>query len=366
MLFCVFLFSGPAYGELVAHWSFNDQNNVGLDETGNGHDADIYGDPTWHKGALYFWGNDDYLEAFLSSDDLAYLFEKYTVCVRFKTSKENYYLITRGTSVDTQHDNFFLRGVGIPESTDSRVSGGHEILTSGVEEAVEVNTELASPLNNNKWHEVWLTYDGATLRIYRDGILDEEKEVLAPGYQSGDDAPVRIGAMNPATLAGHWFEGYIDDIKLYDTAITPPTVELISAYVDNGFGGNMNHFYPRDFMGFNMDYHIEGGDPDGLYRVVGVAWAKYPLVRFCPRKKKRNRGVDFVGPGRHTLRFFKQVPPCAEPPPEEWADCIDVKWTVKLTTKFTKEDRNVVLDRDGWLMDEALFVHSSDHAYLGN
>ncbi len=353
VLACLFLLSGSAYGGIVAHWSFNNQEDVGFDESGNNHQANINGDPTWNKGGLYFWGNNDYLEAFISP---LYDLDTYTVCVRFKTSKKNYCLITRGTSVDTQHDNFFLRGVGILNSSDSQICGGHEVLTGGVEEEVKVNTEAVSPVNNNKWHEVWLTYDGATLKIYRDGILDEAKEVLAPGYQSGDDAPVRIGAKNSSGLAGDWFEGYIDDIKIYDEALAPPSIKILSAYVDYGFGANMNHFYPRDLMRFNIDYEIEAGDPDGQYRVVAIAFNKYPRARGCSRKKKRNKGIDIVVPGRHTLQFVKKVPLCAEPPREKWGDWIDVKWTLKMTTKLTPEDRSVVLCREKLLIQEALCV----------
>ena len=356
MLACVFLLSGTAYGGLVAHWSFNNEADVGFDESGNAHHAVPNGSIPWVNGALDFDG-DDYLEASISPSVLP----EYTVCVRFKSSsslkKDLTYLITRGIT-DTLSDNFFLRWAG-----SGRMSGGHE--TTGGD--VKVNTDPDMPsskVNNGKWHELWLTYDGAKLRIYRDGILDTSKNVDSPDVSN---APVRIGARNPADDPDHWFKGYVDDVKIYDEALTPPTIKIVksSTYVDYGFGGNMNHFYPQDFMRFNVDYVIEGGDPEGEYRVVAVAFNKYPRARKCPRKKKRNKGSDIVGPGAHTLRYANLVPVCAEPPALEWADCVDVKWTLKLTTKLTKEDRTVVLDRDNWLMDEALFVHSRDHVYKG-
>ncbi len=354
VLACVFLLSGTAYGGLVAHWSFNNEADVGFDESGNAHHAVPNGPILWVNGALHFSG-DDYLEASISPSVLP----EYTVCVRFKSSsslkKDLTYLITRGIT-DTLSDNFFLRWAG-----SGRMSGGHE--TTGGD--VKVNTDPDMPssrVNNGKWHEVWLTYDGTTLKIYRDGTLDAFKDVDSP---DDSDAPVRIGAGNPATDPDHWFKGYVDDVKIYDEALTPPTINLISADVDYGFGGNMNHFYPLDFMRFNIDYEVQGGDPEAEYRVVAVAFNKYPRARECPRKKKRNKGSDIVGPGAHTLQYAKLVPVCAEPPALEWADCVDVKWTLKLTTKLTKEDRTVVLDRDNWLMDEALFVHSRDHVYKG-
>lgn len=362
-LACLFLSSGTAYAGLVAHWSFNNEADVGFDESGNGNVAIPNGSISWVKGSLFFDG-DDYLDASISPP----LLSQYTVCLRFKStsalSKDLTYLITRAEHTDpdvqTDTDNFFLRWLG-----SGRMCGGHT--TADGEEKVNTENPGVDPgakINNGKWHELWLTYDGTKLRIYRDGILDASKNI-GPPDASGSVAPVRIGARNTAAQPEHWFKGYVDDVKIYDEALTPPTIELISAYVDYGFGGNMNHFYPRDLMRFNIDYVIQGGDPKAQYRVVAVALNKYPLARGCARKKKINKGFDIVRPGAHTLRYSKEVPACAEPPALEWADCVDVNWTLKLTTKLTKEDRQVILYRDSWLMDEALFVHSEDNIYKG-
>ena len=69
----VFLLSGPAYGQLVAHWSFNDEADVGFDESGNGNVADPNGPIPWVNGALHFSG-DDYLDASISPPVLQYGF----------------------------------------------------------------------------------------------------------------------------------------------------------------------------------------------------------------------------------------------------------------------------------------------------
>jgi hypothetical protein len=362
VLACVFLLSGTAYGGLVAHWSFNNEADVGFDESGSAHHAVPNSSIPWINGALHFSG-DDYLEASISPAVL----EAYTICVRFKSSyslkQDLTYLITRGT--DTQYDNFFLRWAG-----SGRMCGGHE--TTAGDMKVNTDPEPTSKLNNGKWQELWLTYDGIKSRIYRNGILDATENVVPPD-DSGDEAPVRIGARNPATDPDHWFKGYVDDVKIYNEALTPPTIELISAYIDYGFGANRCHFYPRDLMRLNMVYDIAGGDPDGQYKVVGVGFAKYPVQRNCRRRKQRNKAVDIVGPGEHTLQFLREVPSCAEPPAVYWTngiyvylvDWIKVKWTVKLTTKLTKEDRTVVLDRAILFTDDAFAVHNPDDVYKG-
>lgn len=345
---CVFLLYGTAHGGLVAHWSFNNEADIGADESGHGYELDTYGNPTWERGTLCFDGDGDYLEASISPSVLP----QYTVCVRFKSSsalvKDSTHLISRIS--DAQYNNFFLRWAGA-----GRMSGGHQTAAGDVK--VNTDAEPTSKLNNGKWHELWLTYNGTKLKIYRDGTLDASKTADPPG-DSGNQALIRIGDL---------FKGCIDDVKICDEALTPPTISIVpsSTYVDYGFGGNMNHFYPQDFMRFNVDYLVEGGDPDGEYKVVAVALNRYPLARACPRKKKINKGSEIVGAGSHTLRYMNLVPVCAEPPAVEWADCVDVAWTLKLTTKLTSEDRQVVLDSDTWLMNDALFIHNSDQAYKG-
>jgi hypothetical protein len=130
-------------------------------------------------------------------------------------------LILRGNAGGSkQHKNFFLFAKG----DGGQMRGGHEIVQNDeTEEKKELSTDTNSTLNDGEWHEIWLTYNGSKLRIYRDGYLDGVKEIGPAAYQSGSPAPVVIGAREAADPEEpkHWFRGCIDDIKLYDKVIVP-------------------------------------------------------------------------------------------------------------------------------------------------
>ena len=209
----------------VAHWSFDNPDDPGHDDTGNGHDAALQGNPTWVEGAFYFDGLDDYLEAFYSSADLAYIFNKYTVQVRIKyTSPTNVYLLNRGRSGGNYHTNFMLF---VDSGVEGQIRGGHEMADDS---SVMVETNAAYPVNDGNWHEIVITCDGSLLKIYRDGFLDDSRAAPPPGYQLGSYYPVVIGAAGEHNRPHDYFRGYIDCVKLYDCPVAPPL--KVKALVD--------------------------------------------------------------------------------------------------------------------------------------
>jgi hypothetical protein len=83
------------------------------------------------------------------------------------------------------------------------------------------NAGIAIPVCNvfdNEWHMVAMTLDGSTLKAYVDDVvIAENVGAGAPGVNTN---AIRIGA---AGYAGG-IEGLIDDIKIYDTALTDEEV----------------------------------------------------------------------------------------------------------------------------------------------
>jgi hypothetical protein len=133
------------------------------------------------------------------------------------------------------------------------------------------------------------------------------------------------------------------------TVFPDPEIEIVQAHVTGGGGGTGVHFYVGDMVTYNMGYDITGGDPEARYKVHGIAVARYP---YCAGKKRRARGVEYIGPGAHTISFQKPVPGCADDPffgPSGWTD---VNWRIELKT----ED-GMTLDRDRLFTEEALVIH---------
>ena len=74
----------------------------------------------------------------------------------------------------------------------------------------------------NTWTLVTLTYDGASVKTYINGVEKASAPangaiVPLPGESSG---PLNIGA----TAAGDFFQGYIDDVAIFSRALTPSEV----------------------------------------------------------------------------------------------------------------------------------------------
>ncbi len=85
------------------------------------------------------------------------------------------------------------------------------------------------------WHYITVTYDGATQKLYIDGALDNSQSL--PGITlSYMNSPVKIGAgdyNNP-------FAGYIDDLRIYNRALTDPEIaDLASGGCGPGVTSNI-------------------------------------------------------------------------------------------------------------------------------
>ena len=81
--------------------------------------------------------------------------------------------------------------------------------------------ELASSddLPFGRWSHVALTYDGSTLRFYRDGQEAATASVRGPIAMT--PGPLRIGGN---FIGGGWFKGVIDEVRIYNRALTAAEV----------------------------------------------------------------------------------------------------------------------------------------------
>jgi hypothetical protein len=86
-------------------------------------------------------------------------------------------------------------------------------------------------LTDGAWHHVVLTRNVETEKIglYVDGALEDSKSVhYTDGFES-QSQPMTIGYLNSGSY--HHFEGSIDEVALYDSALTPG---IIKSHFDNG------------------------------------------------------------------------------------------------------------------------------------
>gem|GEM_PF-2785273 len=78
---------------------------------------------------------------------------------------------------------------------------------------------LARSLLTNTWYHLVMTYDGTNLHTYLDGILLDTDDTIS-GPISYTSTPVLIGGDISSTPIGDDFDGWIDDVRIYNYAMT--------------------------------------------------------------------------------------------------------------------------------------------------
>jgi hypothetical protein len=64
------------------------------------------------------------------------------------------------------------------------------------------------------------TYDGATLRLYVNGTL--ASSLARSGSINTSNSPLRLGGNS---IWGEWFNGLIDEVRIYNRALTQPEIQ---------------------------------------------------------------------------------------------------------------------------------------------
>lgn len=80
-------------------------------------------------------------------------------------------------------------------------------------------------VNDNFWHHVCGTYDGEKMRLYIDGVLDNEG--LYTGLINTNTNEVRISENSGAT--GRQWDGILDEVKIYNYALSETEVRAMTA-----------------------------------------------------------------------------------------------------------------------------------------
>jgi hypothetical protein len=180
---------------------------------GDGSDGTLNGNIVWSSDTvsgngyvLDFDGVDDYVElANESQFDLNVMSVAFWVKVdSFTTNWQA--MITKGDSAWRIH----------------RCNGNQTISfgTSGLS-----NNGMCShaTFDDGQGHHVVAVFDGSTKYLYVDGVLDNS--LVTTGSINTNDYPVMIG--NNAQKMARYFDGMIDDVRIYDQALPENEVSVL-------------------------------------------------------------------------------------------------------------------------------------------
>jgi hypothetical protein len=214
--------SGPS-----GYWKFDETSGTAQDSSGNGRTVGL------NNGAVFASGK---FGNALSLDGTNYAKTTASISLPNTFSVSAWVKVnampTPGASanlVDNAYNNAFSlnaynAGNG---SYISWVVGGQPVIV------------YSSPISTGTWVHVVGTYDGTIAKVYINGDPKESADVSQYVHLNSTNLPVYFGtySFDPGNNAN--FNGFIDDVRLYDYALSP--TEVTSVYNSVGDGGSTTH-----------------------------------------------------------------------------------------------------------------------------
>ncbi|MGH9897039.1 MAG: LamG-like jellyroll fold domain-containing protein, partial [bacterium] len=212
--------SGP-----VAHWEFDEGTGTSAaDASGNGNTGTLVNGPVWTSGkigsALQFDGTNDYV-------NVGNVLNMGTGSVSFGAWVKTSSGVTEDCVVGKKSDGGLSAGWHLcvdwtNNLVQARVSDGTT--------QVFTNTALA-PVADGTWRHVFVVEDRDaenTLFLYVDGVLRGSKSLSGLTGSTDSTIPLRIGT-NDGGAGAEFFNGAIDDARVYSRALSASEVQALSA-----------------------------------------------------------------------------------------------------------------------------------------
>ena len=226
------LLTSVSQADLVGLWRFDEgSGSTASDSSGNGHHGTLVGDPKWaggkNGGALDFDGQDDLVE--LGKFDVVGPGITLAGWIRPDTFAINDGRIITKAVEWGENDHWWM--------LSTIASGGESRLRFRLKtEGQSTTTLIASSgaLVVEEWQHAAATWDGTTMRLHLNGEEVGSAAKDGAAVATNPDASASIGsqpsdAFAPATPdhVNKFFDGLIDEVRLYNNALTAEQLEGI-------------------------------------------------------------------------------------------------------------------------------------------
>ena len=201
---------------LVGWWTFNEGSGTVVEDIGHrGIDGDLFGAPQWdtagiHGGSLLFDGDDDYV--FI---DGKYNFPAYTIGIWFRVDSSGQRDIVSAYAVGVQH------GILLELTTDGTLRYLHRfpLGTGGGS-----NFYTTDSYDDGAWYHAAMVKTADDITLYIDGEVagstpDNSK------FDATDQFGVALGVLDDERGVNRLFLGAMDDLRIYDRALTEAEVK---------------------------------------------------------------------------------------------------------------------------------------------
>ena len=209
---------------LVAYYPFTGNAN---DSSGNNHNGTIFGaslttDRFGNSNSAYlFNGSNNYIQipnssSFNLQDSVS--FSAWINTTNTALGQRILSKLNEGTSIGWVLDF----STGIPQAYEIRcVLGGANTLTT-----IPYSTAVLT--QNNTWYQITVTYDLTNVKIYVNGQLNTTKSLtsMTPAYL----ANLIIGGPTNLNPGGGFFNGKLDEIRIYNRPLTQTEITYLAAH----------------------------------------------------------------------------------------------------------------------------------------
>jgi hypothetical protein len=210
----------PGAAGLVGHWNFDDgSGSHAADASGNNNTGAFVGSPVWTSGIA---------AGALQFDGASYVSVPSSPSLSISGSQISF----GAWYYHTTTTDGFLLGKMVSDYTFSLgVDRGAQqfvayVKTGGQLSIVRLPASTPGGLTayNNTWVHLFITYDGAAIRMYINGALAGSQS--AAGNVTSNNDPFAIGARGGD---GSWtrFNGRIDDVRVYNRALSAQEVSAL-------------------------------------------------------------------------------------------------------------------------------------------
>ncbi len=211
----------PVYSPLSAHWKLDETAGNVANDSVDAYDGMLYGGPAWQSaggktaGALQLDGVDDYVATPFVSNPNKGPFSAYA-WVKGGAA---------GRVIVSQTD---VPGTGATWLGADPMQG--RLMTALVPPAAGRLSPQplvsAFVVTDSQWHHVGLVWDGSLRHLYADGA-EVAKDTIALAALQSCEGGLYLG-VGKGVEAGTFWMGLLDDVRIYNVAITPAELEHIS------------------------------------------------------------------------------------------------------------------------------------------
>jgi len=206
---------------MIAHWMLDEEAGETAHDSARNYNGTLNGEPLWQPeggildGALEFDGNDDYISTpfVLNPEE-----KSFSAFAWIQGGSP-------GQVIISQSDITGARGT-IPGCTWLGINSSNGSLMTGLMDTAFGPLESDSFITDGQWHHIGLVYDLVTMRrhLYLDGAEVAADTDFIGGVQT--TGGLYIGA-GQALDASSFFSGLIDDVRVYNIALTAEEIAAL-------------------------------------------------------------------------------------------------------------------------------------------